>query len=433
MQSRADVLLKSLREFIAQPDYPTLVLNARDAELVYPNRALSSFDREDEQTYYVLFPQTFADAQSYMDDIAATSRAQLEVLETERAGRGEPPLPGLPLTVGDARYPPAQRLQALVEHVGTFLPGDAPIVWGLLPGELRDAAGYRSLVAPLLALESVEPWMDRHRFILRDQQAQPVIVSELLAAKNDRVLVMDLDFGNETYVHELIATAGDQKQPADVRMNAFFQLAAVDFAFRRFPEAIEKYGVCFNYFQQTGNGQMQAQCLSGGGDTTLQQGRPAEALERYQQALALAVEQKNLPQIQHSAFGAGSCCLELSRDAEAEGYFKHADDAAAKLFNPFAKADAMEKRGLARWRLGQAEPAVDIWMKGKDLAKQFSYVDRAVAILDHLIAVAPHCSLYPRARELEAERAGLAARTGGAEHSASQNAGDGAGVLEGRA
>jgi tetratricopeptide (TPR) repeat protein len=411
------VLLKSLREFIAQPDYPTLVLNARDADLVYPNRTLAAFDREDEQTYYLLFPQACADAQSYMNVIAASLREQLEVLETELPGRGQPPLPDLPLAVGDARYPPEQRLRSAVEFLGEHLPGDAPIAWGLLPGELQDTAGYRALVAPLLALERVEPWMDRHRFILRDQQARPSIVSELLAMKNDRVLVMDLDFSNESFVLDLVATAGDGNQPAAARMNAFFQLAAVDVGFRRFPEAIEKLGVCFNYFQQTGDRQMQASCLSGAGDTLLQTERPAEALERYQQALALAVEEKSLPLIQQSSFGAGQCCLVLSRDAEAEGYFKHADDAAARLFNPFAKADAMEKRGLARWRLGQADAALDIWLKSKELAKQFAYLDRAVSILDHLIAVAPHSALYPRQRELQAERAQLeaerAARAGG--------------------
>ena len=62
MQSRANVLMTSLREFIAQPDYPTLILNARDADLVYPNRALASFDREDEQTYYVLLRLRALDA-----------------------------------------------------------------------------------------------------------------------------------------------------------------------------------------------------------------------------------------------------------------------------------------------------------------------------------------------------------------------------------
>ena len=99
MQSRANVLMTSLREFIAQPDYPTLVLNARDADLVYPNRVLASFDREDEQAYYVLFPQAFTDAQSYMNDIAASASDQLEVLATERAGRGEPPLPALNIDI----------------------------------------------------------------------------------------------------------------------------------------------------------------------------------------------------------------------------------------------------------------------------------------------------------------------------------------------
>ncbi|MFZ5892481.1 MAG: hypothetical protein ACOY0T_15585 [Myxococcota bacterium] len=407
MQRQADALVSSLREFIAQPDYPTLVLNAADISMVYPNRTLAALDRQDDDAYYLLFPEPCADAGVYMNGIAAALTNQLEILNTELSARQQPRLPELPVMVSDARYPAAQRLRAAIEHLGEHLPGSAPIAWGLLPSELSDALGYRGMILSLLAQQGVEPWMARHRFILRDQAAQPLLVPELFAQKNDRVLVMEVDFSNESYVQNLVDTAHDKSMPADDRMNAFFQLAAVDFAFKRYPQALEKYGVCFNYFQDKGNKPMQSLCLSGAADTMRHVGRPAEALKFYQQSLAVGVEDQNLPVIQQGLFGAGLACLELSRDDEAEGYFKKADEVAAKLHNPFAKCDAMEKRGLVEWRLGKIQDAVDTWLKAKDLAKQFSYFARAGSILDFLIALSRKSGLHHRVAEFERERGSL--------------------------
>lgn len=407
MQRQADVLVSSLREFIAQPDYPTLVLNGTDPSMVFPNRTLAAFDRQDEDDYYLLFPQPCATAPAYMDAIAESLATQFEVINTELDSRQQERLPDLPPAARDSRYPPMQRLRAVIDHCAAHLPGAAPIVWGLLPGEVGDPGGYRALIAPLLAPIAVEPWMDRHRFIVRDQAAQPFLVNELLAAKNDRVLVMDIDFSSERYVSDLVATARNRSLPADERMNAFFLLGAIDFALQRYPAALQKYGVSFNYFFEQGNKPMQALCLSGAADTVRQAGRPADALKYYQQSLAIGVEDQNLPVIQQSCYGAGLMCLELQRDLEADGYFKHADEAAAKLHNPFAKCDAMEKRGLVAWRLGKIDEAVEIWAKGKELAKQFSYVERAASILSFLIALARDAGLHRRVAELEAERAAL--------------------------
>ena len=249
--------------------------------------------------------------------------------------------------------------------------------------------------------------MERHRFVLRDQPPASPLSKELLATKNQRVLVMELDFSNERFVQGLLDAVHNKHSPPDLRMNALFQLAAVDFGFRRHPQALEKYGACFNYFEQQGNKPMQALCLSGAGDAALQAGRPADALKFYQQSLAVGVEDKNVPVIQVSAFGAGNASMELSRYGEAEGYFKHADDAAAKLSNPFAKCDAMEKRGLVALRLGKIQQAVDTWTKGKELAKQFSHSERAISILSSLIALSRKAAQPRRVAELEAEKATL--------------------------
>jgi tetratricopeptide (TPR) repeat protein len=408
VQRQADALVSSLRDFIDQPDYPTMVVNGSDASIIFPNTSLAALDRQDDATYYLLFPDPCANAATYMDGIARRLTTQLEVLNTELTARRLAALPPLPLAASDARYAPVQRLRAVIDHCGAHLPGPAPIAWGLLPGELSDVTGYRALIAPLLAPQAIEPWMDRHRFMVRDRGIEPFLVPELLAAKNDRVLVLDLDFSNEAFVQGLAETAQDRTLPADERMNAFFQLGAVDFALKRYPEALQKYGVSFNYFQAQGNQPMQALCLTGAADTCRQAQKPVDALRFYQQSLAISVESKNLPAMQQGLAGAGSTCLDLSRDEEAEGYLRLASDVAGKLNNPFAKCDAMEKLGLARWRRGNIQEAVDTWIKGKELAKQCFYTERAVSILNYLIALSRQSALHHRVVELERERAALA-------------------------
>lgn len=407
MHRQAETLQKSLREFIDQPDYPTLVLSSTDLSIIVPNRSLLSFDRQDDDAYYLLFPQNCTSQVAYIEIIAASITEQLEILNTELAARQLPPLPALPVMLNDSRFPPAARLQAAIEHCGEHLPGGAPIVWGLLPADMPDPAGYRALILPLLALEQVEPWMERHRFLLRDDLERPLLVPELLNAKNDRVLVMELDFSNESWLQNLLDTVSDKKLSADERMNAFFFLGVMDFGFKRFAQALEKFGVCFNYFEQKGNQLMQVLCLNMAGDTMRQAARPHDALKFYQQVIAKAVEDKNLPLIQQGTMNAGVVSLELSKDADAEGYLRHADETAAKLNNPYAKCDAMEKRGLVAWRLGKFDEAVDVWIKGKDLAKQFDYKERAASILGWLIALCRHSGLYHRVSAFEAERAAL--------------------------
>ncbi len=232
MQRAADALVGTLREFINQPDYPTLVLGGTDPAIALPNRTLYSFAQEDEDHYYLIFTNPCASAPAYMDAIAESLVTQREALNAELVARQLEPLPPFPLEVEDSRVPPAKRLQAAVQWCGQHMIGPDDIVWGLMPSELGDIQGYKAMITPLLAPQQVEPWMDRHRFIVRDRMPQPAIIPELYQAKNDRVLVMELDFSNEAVERDLHATALDKTLPHDDRVMAFFQLGAIDFAFK---------------------------------------------------------------------------------------------------------------------------------------------------------------------------------------------------------
>lgn len=403
MQRTIDALVESLREFAHQPDYPTLVLNSTDAAMTFPHRILASFDRQDEENYYLLFPQPCTDAQRYLSDVVATIRVQLEVLAQELAARQLESPPALPLEVEDERLPLGSRLKALAEHLGQWLPADSPIVWALLPGELSDVAGYRALVDELLAHQTVAPWLDRHRFIIRDRQEAPTLVTQLREAGNDRLLVLDLELDNQRVTSGLASTAMDPLLPPDDRMLSFFQLAGVDMAFQRYAEAVEKYGIAFNYYQSQNNRPMQALCLTSAGDT-LRQAKSADlALERYQQSLAISVEDQSTPLIRSGAHGAGLACLDLGRNEEAEGYLGHANAIAGKLHDPYAKCDAMEQLGVARYRQHKVQEAVDSWLKGKELALQFGYEHRARAILEQLTRVCEQQGLSDRADSFRRE------------------------------
>lgn len=409
MQRQADALVGTLREFINQPDYPTLVLGSDDAAVAFPNKVLYSFSQEDEDHYFLLFPNPCPKVGAYIDAIIQALVSQREALNAELVHRGVEPIPSWPLQVEDNRYAPAQRLQAAIEHCGQHLPGPDDIVWGFLPSELGDAPGYKALIAPLLAPEAVQPWMDRHRFIVRDTLPNALIIPELYQAKNNRVLVAELDFSNATAERELHATALDKTLPHDDRVFAFFQLGAIDFAYKRYPEALEKYGACFNYYDAKGNKPLAALCLKGAGDTMTYAGKPFEALKFFQQSIALSLQDGNLTTLRQGLHSAGTTSLELGKNADAEGYFKHSSDVAGKLCDPFSKCDALEKQGEAQWKLGKFAEAQETWTVGKDLAKQFGDTNHVHSMLDRLIAMYRVSGMSREAAACEREKAEILA------------------------
>ncbi|HTV18215.1 MAG TPA: hypothetical protein VMG12_06080, partial [Polyangiaceae bacterium] len=71
MQREIDRLTDSLRQFVTQPNYPTLVLVGTDAGVVFPHRILAAFDRQDDDAYYLLFPQPCPSPEQYFEQVLA--------------------------------------------------------------------------------------------------------------------------------------------------------------------------------------------------------------------------------------------------------------------------------------------------------------------------------------------------------------------------
>lgn len=405
MHRQFRALEQTLREFIEQPDYPALVLAAADPDVVMPAKILESIDRQSDAVVVLSFPFDCTSAGGYLDQVVQQLALQAEAANADARAEERRPWPEQPLSARDPRAPPAERLRCLVEWAASIVEGDAPIVWALLPSTISDHAGWQQLGAAVLPVRGVEPWMERHRFVVRDLHDSPLLIPELRSLAIRDVLVMELDFSPEQALDALVRQTKDTSRPVSERMDALFQLSAVDVAHARLPDAVDKYAVLFGYYDEQGDAPRKALCLAGAGDAHLRGNDPGTALVRYRQALALAGPTENLALMLPPLVGAGTAAMQLGDWKEAEGYWLMANQVAGKLFNPWAKCDALEQIGEARWQQGNYAGAVEAWTSGKQLAAQYGHLERRRSILDRMIVAYSAAHLWADVEQLRRERA----------------------------
>jgi tetratricopeptide (TPR) repeat protein len=397
----------AIREFIYQPDYPTLIVSASDSDTAVPVSLLNNWDREWDTHMFLLFPFECGDARQYLDQCMQTLATQIAAVNQERAREASEcdPWAPLPLFCSDSRQAPAQRLQAAIEHVRKLITEPIDIVWGLLPTSLGDATGYRKMIDGLL--EGYQPWMDKHRFIVRDNRKHPTLLPEMQHGKRDDVLAISIDFSAENAASQLVETANSDAYPIAERMGALTQLAALDLAYQRYPQALEKYDLLHVYHLQNGDAVGQALALGGAGDVAMRRGQLPQAKERYQQALAAAATSTNLMPSMNLLLAVGECCLRLQHYEDAKGYLTLASEVAGAMSSPHAKVSAMENLGVAQVGLGEGGDAVATWTAANNLAKQFGMLDRCDAILTRLADLHTRVGLRDRARAYQQERENL--------------------------
>jgi tetratricopeptide (TPR) repeat protein len=220
------------------------------------------------------------------------------------------------------------------------------------------------------------------RILLRDDRETPFVAPVLREHRTWGVLLYEPDLSTAALTDSLAQEAADPAVPAPERMTATLQLAALDYAYSRFDEALEKYGALYTYYEEHQVPAMQAMCLDGVGRVLQRMGRLAEAKARYQQGLALLEGTQALPAVLNLAAAAGEVSLALSELEDAEGYFDVAERVAAALMNPYAKADAMEHLGEVRLRLRGPADAQRTWTDAATLCRATEYWARLATVLE---------------------------------------------------
>jgi hypothetical protein len=157
MRAAFSALENAILAFIEQPDYPAMILNVRDADIVYPSTILRNLDRTAAEPIVLVFPGTCDEVGHYFDAMIEILGAQAATVAQARAVEGLDPWPPVPLVCQDPRAPAGAKLEAAARWVREAIAPPRTIVWGLLPSSLRDQAGYRRLIEPVLGLGGVPP------------------------------------------------------------------------------------------------------------------------------------------------------------------------------------------------------------------------------------------------------------------------------------
>ncbi|NJD08644.1 MAG: hypothetical protein FIA97_19450 [Methylococcaceae bacterium] len=399
MRRAFEAMEQGMREFVDQRDFPALVIECSDHDVLFPVKVLQNWDRQWNAHLFVTFPFPCRQAQDYVQQCVETVRLQVEALSAALEEADEPAWPPLPLDCLDPRQPPPRRLLTLIRYLRYCAPPEMTLVWALLPSEIADPAGYRALIAPLLALKGYEPWMETHRFLIREDRHKPLFLPELRKEKFDGLLILPIDFSPERVADTLVRTLNDETAPMADRMQAVSQVAALDVAYRRYEAAVDKYNLLIGYSRQQGDAVGEALALGGKGDIARHLGEIQHAKTWYQRALGVAGPTRNLAVMLNLLIGAGECSLALNQYLDAEGYFRLALTAAESLSSPYARIAVLDQLGQTLLANGKPREAASAWHDAKDLSLELSCPELGIPILDRL------SELYRRAnmpREVEA-------------------------------
>lgn len=412
MRRKFQELKDCLEEFVLQAEHPMLVLCGTGDEVPYVLKSLEALDAESCSDLFFSFSRPFVDAATYVTQALAGVEAQISVINTKRTQEGKSPYPPLPNDCLDARRQAPERLLDAVRYLRGFLPDEEEhrLVLALLPVELRDAAGYARLIAAFVPAGTPQPWMAGVRFLVRDSRDAPLLLPALRNQHASHVLALEVDFTAAAMTSALIRDAVDPAVPLAERMSITLQLAMMDYAYKSYHKALDKYGLVYTYYERQGIPSMQALCLLGVGDVLRATGRSSQALERYQQGLALAMESKSLAVILNLMLAAGHAATDVGQHSEAEGYYQMAARVSASMLNPYSRCDALEFAGAAAFAQGRHGEAAQAWQDCEQIARKIEYWERLESVLARKVALFSQTRMEVERRTAEASLAEVRTR-----------------------
>jgi hypothetical protein len=385
LRQKFETLRETLDEFAQQDEYPMLLVGCRADELAYVLLYIKGLDQTLPSHLIAPFQHAFHNPVQWLDELVGSLTMQLEVLGPERVKRGEPPCPPLPLALQDRRCPPPQRLEALLRYIVALLPNteDYRVVVGLLPLECRDVRAYCELVATLVPHPKVPPWMDSLRLIVWDDQEHQLLRNAVHQWQCKHVLTYADDFSTAAITDALGKDAGNPGLPLEQRLISLQQLAALDLAYKRYPDALDKYALLHEHHHQRGEPELQALALLGAGDTLAAAGDPKNAKVRLQQGIAVAMSCKSLPVLSNLLTSVIGVSMILGEYADAESYADSGTKVAAKSLNPFTYADFHQFLGDAQFAQRKIDDAVRSYERCRELCRTYEHFPRWLEAIDH--------------------------------------------------
>lgn len=410
MQRIFDALQTRLDAFVEQRSELALVVGCDPGESFVVVKALDGKDKASEEDLYWLVPDPFDSAPLYAGNVVQGMFERMEAVRAlaEKAERAPdlPPLPGVALDPG---ADPVRRVRACLTYMRERVPVEGgKLVVGLLPTEVHDPHGFASFCLQLLDHSPPVPWCHHMRFVVRDDRNEPMLQRHASGLSRASWYTFDMGHDNVQKALEEEVVDGSLKMPR--RMQALFILAGYDFSYRRYEDALEKYGVLQKWFFGTGDLAHGALVLVGIGEVLQYSGHPVKAKEYYLRALAAAARCESAQATINATLRLAYLHYDEQAWQSAYEYFKGADKLAQATLNPHLKMHCLLRAGACRYKLEDRHGAWEQWYGGATFARELKSNDELFTFLGQLKDLFVELGLRKEQDEAQKEMQELAAQ-----------------------
>lgn len=406
MRKLLEKMSERLRGFLEQRRSLTLVVRAGPSEFLPLVSTLNGLEEESPDSFW-LFLDPFKNQSQYVKAVVESFQSRYVALAPELRKLGHATPDEVPARVTDQRLGAVPRLRALCEFARTLLLDldESHLVVALLPTSIDEPFAFAQLVVALTEHELPVPWCHHMRFVVREEaqsaplreQGQRLVRTEFYAP----------DLGQEAMCVALEEEANDESLALPRRMQALLLLAGMDFAHRRLPEALAKYGLLAKYHQVLGPAPLYALSLNGMGEVFERSGRTAEARAYYEKALVPALEAKSPPALVNITTNLANLHRATGNFATAFEYYLALSSLAKGMCNAELQMRCLEQMGLCQHKLGNARAAWEHWQAGVTLARGMELKEHLLDCLLRVRVLYEEAGVCDRRGELEAEIAEL--------------------------
>lgn len=407
-------LTKRLQAFVAQRDVLLLLVRCRDEDCAFVIKTLDSIE-EAGPDFFWMFVNEFVDPVSYVEAVVRTFRERVDALAVKLAESGDPPWPPFPAAAADPKAQPVTRLQLLFMYARTRIPDleASHLVAALLPLRIADPLSWRTFLRQLTAYDPLAPWCHHMRILARENpRVSMAVLSPDLRERLDpsafqSTEIYDVDFTLEALQQATKDEIADSSVPIPDRMQSLLLDANVDYAYRRYPIAIEKYELLRTFYATVGNHALLGATLNGLGEVYAATGRRELAVEHFEMAITASVEGDCNPVLLNVALNLGNLYLLEKMWPQAVEHYEAAEALAAALLNANVKLLCLENIGACRLELADYAGAQEAWQRGAGLARALGEHDAQRRLLLRLRALYGQARMRDRVSAVDDELRGL--------------------------
>lgn len=370
MRRILDVVLEEFGAFLDQRENAALCVRCADDETIVVGKVIEELEDSRLSEMFWAAGAPFGDAVSWVSAVVDGFATQQGAVALAMKEQGMEPWPPVPDAVLDAHRPPAERLRELIIFSRSLLPDPdgMRVVWVLMPAEIHNAQGWALLMRDVLRHTFPRPWFQQVRMFVRAERATNAL--DVALAETERIAWSNPELSQDAFVRAIEAEASDPAVPLAQRLQNVFLSANVDYAHKRYPDAMRKYYLLLRYYLGVRDGAMTALVLNGMGEVHERVGHMAQAANCYQAAMepALGAPGPPVPILLNTSLNMANLRLAERNWPEAEGWYDNAQKLATLQRAPDTKLRAMENLALCQYMQGKVDDAIVTWHAGAAVA-----------------------------------------------------------------